>query len=130
MDRCGSLGTIQSVITTSIFTMDMVLMFRVAYQDPETGMYIVDGARIAWHYATTMFGWDLLFTFPFTWAVLSQDPSVGGNLQAAHALMALVFLRLGWLYRLVPIFEALDKAMVLGQLALILLRSGLVGVAL
>ncbi|GFH14985.1 hypothetical protein HaLaN_11130, partial [Haematococcus lacustris] len=35
-----------------IFTMDMVLMFRVAYQDPETGMYIVDGAQIAWHYAT------------------------------------------------------------------------------
>ncbi|KAJ9525282.1 hypothetical protein QJQ45_020813 [Haematococcus lacustris] len=126
---CGSLGTIQSVITTSIFTMDMVLMFRVAYQvggilRPACTSSTVH--EIAWQYATTMFGWDLLFTFPFTWAVLSQDPSMGGNLQASHALMALVFLRLGWLYRLVPIFEALDKAMVLGQLALILLRSGLV----
>ena len=85
-------------IADTVFIVDILINFRIAYHD-ERSMWVLDGKKIAWHYARTWLVVDLIASIPFTWIQL--DDQAGGE-EAAQINKLLRLLRI---FKLLRVFR-------------------------
>jgi len=117
------------LITTSVFTIDLIINFFTAYEagkkdtDVEPGSLVTNKRRIACNYMRSWFGIDLISTIP--WGVLAgfASGSEGGSSSLATLTRAVKFLRFLRLMRMLrlaklgAIWERIE--MRLGSMALL-----------
>mmetsp|Transcript_1828 Transcript_1828/g.4152 ORF Transcript_1828/g.4152 Transcript_1828/m.4152 type:complete len:929 (+) Transcript_1828:2109-4895(+) len=109
-----------------IFGTDMVLKFFIAYDDPEQGM-VYEPKLIAINYFRFWFWIDLATTLPLeSIAVAGVGGNQGYNDKECLFLGLIRWINLVRLYRVFGAFEYLNRKMMIGQVALTLLRTTIV----
>eukprot|EP00200_Dunaliella_tertiolecta_P013087 CAMPEP_0202393960 /NCGR_PEP_ID=MMETSP1127-20130417/93179_1 /ASSEMBLY_ACC=CAM_ASM_000462 /TAXON_ID=3047 /ORGANISM="Dunaliella tertiolecta, Strain CCMP1320" /LENGTH=636 /DNA_ID=CAMNT_0048996559 /DNA_START=2099 /DNA_END=4007 /DNA_ORIENTATION=+ len=106
-----------------VFGTDMALKFFVAYDDPERGM-VYEPKLIALNYFRFWFWVDLATTLPLeSIAVAGVGGNQGYNDRQCLFLGLIRWINLVRLYRIFGAFEYLNRKMMIGQVALTLLRT-------
>mmetsp|Transcript_24690 Transcript_24690/g.67287 ORF Transcript_24690/g.67287 Transcript_24690/m.67287 type:complete len:935 (+) Transcript_24690:138-2942(+) len=106
-----------------IFGADMALKFFIAYDDPERGM-VYEPKLIAMNYFRFWFWVDLATTLPLeSIAVAGVGGNQGYNDRQCLFLGLIRWINLVRLYRIFGAFEYLNRKMMIGQVALTLLRT-------
>jgi CRP-like cAMP-binding protein len=106
-------------IMVAIFTLDMALTFRTAYED-DKGVTVTIPSMIYKHYGKSWFGIDFASTVPFDYIVQALlvamaggssggDDEEGGILKLTRLFRALKFIRLVKLVRLLRFAKILDE---------------------
>ncbi|KAF5828009.1 hypothetical protein DUNSADRAFT_18369 [Dunaliella salina] len=114
---------IMEYITMIFFATDMVLKFFVAYIDPKRGI-VYEPKLIALKYLRFLFWVDLVTTLPLaSIAIAGAGGNQGYNDRECLFLGLLRWINLARLYRVFGSFEFLDHNMVLGAVAMTLLRT-------
>mmetsp|Transcript_24687 Transcript_24687/g.67260 ORF Transcript_24687/g.67260 Transcript_24687/m.67260 type:complete len:936 (+) Transcript_24687:138-2945(+) len=109
-----------------IFGADMALKFFIAYDDPERGM-VYEPKLIAMNYFRFWFWVDLATTLPLeSIAVAGVGGNQGYNDRQCLFLGLIRWINLVRLYRIFGAFEYLNRKMMIGQVALTLLRTTIV----
>lgn len=83
-------------------------------------------------FTCSIFWLDLLFAFPFDWIALLITKSTAAareNPKLELYVSMIKFMKMGRMYRVLQFFSLLDKKMVVSDIALMLIRNWMVGVA-
>ncbi|KAF8054945.1 AKT1 [Scenedesmus sp. PABB004] len=113
--------TILAIIFTSVYSVDVLLNFFVAYY--EDGELVTDLPSIARHYARWRLWVDLVTTIPFDWIVLGAMGLQQSNNTTAWYVSLLRLLRLGRAYRLYGWVRALTYNQTISLVVITLVRN-------
>ena len=121
--RGGNIGwTIVELGITAFFSVDIVLKFFLAYEDPVHHEMVTDLPTIRRRYLSFLFWVDLLVTFPFTGLILTSTPSLYDS-NAYLWVSILSLLKLGRLYDTGMAFNKLERSMIISHVASTLGRN-------
>lgn len=69
--------TIFEAVVECFLWLDIYMDFRRAYENPESGMIVVDRKLIALHYFKSWFIVDFMASFPYQIVIESHPPYIG-----------------------------------------------------
>ncbi|KAL7543823.1 hypothetical protein ACHAWF_007462 [Thalassiosira exigua] len=110
------------VILTTLFGVDVVINFNLAYHDAN-GRIVFSRAAIARHYLKRMFWVDLIGVIPFYLCALQITGQMGNENQLTQNLSLLRLFKLARVYRVSQFFSALQYSSKVSLMKLTLIRN-------